>query len=396
MCINNALPRIRARIEYPLKILIHALGANMGGAMRHLSNFLPELGLLDHSNDYVVLVRESIPVSCPSENIKIVSMKDKKAESWWARVGHDVFLLPGKLKKEGYSCLVSLLNFGPVWTSIPHIFFQRNAIYYSPYYFERVSGRLKMEASMRRRLAVASMKRADLIVTPSRAMADMIRDTCPETAGRPFKVLYHGFAKDSLQDPLDAKFEKIFSGRQGVRLLYPTHPGHHKGFEVLFDSLAKLWDMGVEFTLYTTVSRDDWPEGVRGYERQVADLGLKERVAFMGRVPQRQMGSLYSRCDLMIYPSLCESFGFSMIEAMGHGLPIVAADTGVNREICGGGAIYYPPLDPKSAAAAIYEAHKPDVNRRLLEAGKERIDGFDWSWRRYAKEFVEMVEMVSN
>jgi len=366
----------------------------MGGAMRHLSNFLPELGLLDRSNEYVVLVRESIPVPCPSGNIRIVSMKDNKAESWWARVGHDIVLLPGKLKKERYSCVVSLTNFGPIWTSIPHIFFQRNPIYYCNYYLDRVETRLKIEAYVRRWYALASMMRADLIVTPSQAMVDMIQDKCPETKSRSFKVLHHGFTRDSLTDPLDTKSEKLFSVGKGIRLLYPTHPAPQKGFEVLFDALANLRDKEVEFTLYTTVSRDDWPEGVCRYERQVADLGLKEDVVFMGRVPQAQMGSLYSRCDLMIYPSLCESFGFSMIEAMGYGLPIVAADTGVNREICEGGAIYYSPLDPKSAAAAICEALKPDVNRRLLKAGKDRVDSFDWSWKRYSREFVEMIRMV--
>jgi glycosyltransferase involved in cell wall biosynthesis len=322
-------------------------------------------------------------------------MKDKKGGSWWARVGHDVFFLPGNLKREGYSCLVSLMNFGPIWISIPHIFFQTNAIYYCPYYLERVDKRLKLEAYFRRKLAIASMKRADLIVTPSQAMADMIRDMCPETASRSFKVLYHGFSRDSLHGSLDTKFEKMFSDSEGVRLLYPTHPAPYKGFEILFDALADLRDKGVEFTLYTTVSRDDWPEGVCRYEHQVAYLRLKDHVVFMGRVPQAQMGSLYSRCDLMIYPSLCESFGFSMIEAMGYGLPIVAADTGVNREICGEGAIYYPSLDPKSAAAAICEALKPDVNRRLHEAGKSRVEGFDWSWQRYSREFVEMIRMVT-
>jgi len=367
----------------------------MGGAMRHLSNFLPELGRVDRTNEYSVMIRESIPLPRLSGNITIVSMKDKRAKSWWARVGHDVFLLPGMLKRRGYSCLVSLLNFGPIWTPIPHIFYQRNAIYYCPHYLEKVNGRLKMEAHTRRRFALASMMRADLIVTPSQAMADMIRDTCPETANRSFKILYHGFTKDSLVDPLDPRIDNFLSAGKGVRLLYPTHPAFYKGFEVLFEALGNLRDKGVEFTLYTTVSRDDWPEGVSRYERQVADLGLKERVVFMGRVPQRQMGAIYSRCDLMVYPSLCESFGFSMIEAMGYGLPIVAADTGINREICGGGAVYYSPLDPERASAAICDALNPEVRRRLLGAGKDRVDGFDWSWTRYSREFVEMVRMVT-
>jgi len=40
---------------------------------------------------------------------------------------------------------------------------------------------------------------------------------------------------------------------------------------------------------------------------------------------------------------LCESFGFPLVEAMGARLPIVAADTPVNQEVCGKAAIYFPP-----------------------------------------------------
>jgi len=366
----------------------------MGGAMRHLFNFLPELGKLDRTNEYVVLVRKSIPVLCLSENINIVSMKDKAAESWWGRVGHDVFLLPGRLKKERYSCVVSLTNFGPIWTSIPHIYFQRNPIYYCQYFLDRVNTRLKMEACIRKRYALATMMRANLIVTPSQAMADMIRDTCPETANRSFKVLYHGFTKDSLGDPLDQKFEKLLSASKGIRLLYPTHPAPHKGFEVLFDMLALLKKQGLEFTLFSTIEVKDWPEVVRPYEERVRELNLSGNVVFMGRVPPSQMGVLYEACDLMVYPSLCESFGFSMIEAMGHGLPIVAASTPVNREICGDGAIYYAPLDAHDGAKAILSALDPGATARLKEEGRKRIDSFDWGWARYAKEFVSMIDAI--
>ena len=42
--------------------MIYALGINMGGAMRYLTNFLPEVRRQDGPNCYVVLVRDSFPV----------------------------------------------------------------------------------------------------------------------------------------------------------------------------------------------------------------------------------------------------------------------------------------------------------------------------------------------
>lgn len=377
------------------KILIHALGATMGGAMRHVTNFLPELGRRDADREYVVQVRESFPAFDVVENIRFERVPDHACSSWVKRIVDDVFRLPRRLRREKFSAVVSLTNFGPIWSPVPHIFFQCNALYYCPFYLEKIGGRLKVETALRRRLAVESMKRADLIVTPSHAMGEMIREACPQTRNRRFHTLYHGFAKEALAGPLDKKLAQTLASGKGAKLLFPTHAAAHKGFDVLFPMLARLKADGVEFCLFTTIARDDWPEGVETYGRIIRELGLTDHVVFMGRVPQRQMGELYAQCDLMVYPSLCESFGFSMIEAMGHGLPIVAAGTAINREMCGEGALYYPPLDAAAGARAIKEALLTDVLQRSREGGSRRLASFDWSWRRYAQEFVDMIGLVT-
>jgi glycosyltransferase involved in cell wall biosynthesis len=134
---------------------------------------------------------------------------------------------------------------------------------------------------------------------------------------------------------------------------------------------------------------------VDAFERSIRELGLTEHVVFLGRVPQRQLGELYAKCDLMVYPSVCESFGFSMIEAVGYGVPIVAADTGVNREMCGEAALYYPPLDAECGAATVHRALDSAVSEHLRVAAHKRIQGFDWGWRRYARDFVKLIEAVT-
>lgn len=377
-----------------MKIMLHANSVTMGGGMRHLNSFLPELGKSDRKNEYVVLVRKSFPDIDVPWNISLDRLPDDLNTNWIRRVAFDLVEIPRRLKREKFDVVVSLLNFGPVSSPVPHILFQRNSLYFCEDHLARVGAREKTEILFRRRLAFESMKRASLIVTPSHAMADMIGITYPELRSRRFHLLYHGYSRDSLRDPLSEDCRKNLSV-DGLKFLYPTHPAPHKGFDILFSSLSILKKNGLKFTLFVTVALEDWPEEVNRYRRWIHDNDLVGNVVFLGRVPQNQMGPLYECCDLMLYPSLCESFGFSMIEAMGYGLPIVAADTRVNREICGEGANYYPPLDPESAAAAICDALRPDVNRRLLDAGKRRMDGFDWSWQRYSREFMEMIRMVT-
>ncbi|OQY09283.1 MAG: hypothetical protein B6I30_10065, partial [Desulfobacteraceae bacterium 4572_187] len=97
-----------------MKILIHALGATMGGAMRHLTNFLPELGRQDSEREYTVLVRESFPTIPVSKNISIERLSNGFVSSWMKRLAGDLFEIPRKLSKEKFDAIVSLTNFGPI------------------------------------------------------------------------------------------------------------------------------------------------------------------------------------------------------------------------------------------------------------------------------------------
>jgi glycosyltransferase involved in cell wall biosynthesis len=373
-----------------MKILIHALGATMGGGRRHLTSFLPELGKQDRDNEYVVLVRQSFPPLEWTEGICIERVPDQIASGIVARSFHDVIQLPRRVSRERFDLVVSLTNFGPVWARARHMLFQRNPIYYCDAYLSRVYGWAKIDAVMRRRLAIESMKRADMIVTPSGAMAKMIQQSCAEVAGREFRTLYHGFNRGTMEAPLNMEYRRHLD-TEGYKLLYPTHAAVHKGFEMLFEILSRLKQKGIKFKLLATISRDDWPQGVERYERQIADLGLRDHVVFTGNVPQQQIGELYRSCDAMVYPSLCESFGFSMIEAMGYGLPIVAVGTEVNREMCGDAAVYYPAGDADAGASAICHALEDATGHRLKEAARARLSDFDWGWSRYAREFIQLV-----
>jgi glycosyltransferase involved in cell wall biosynthesis len=329
-------------------------------------------------------------------NVRLERTSFRNASGWTARLFNDIVQLPKRLRKERFSVVVSLTNAGPIWSPVPHVLFQRNALYYWPDYTSRIGWKERMEVALRRQLAMASMMRSALVVTPSSAMTNMIREACPAVAGRVnMRVLYHGFEATGFQQPLDDRFARSLNGHSGAKLIYPALPGVHKGFTELFRALLELQKRKLRFRLFITLDENDWPDKVLALRSQTRQLGLGDSVEFIGRVPQGQMGAIYKAGDLMVYPSLCESFGFALLEGMAHGLPIVAADTAVNREICDQAALYFCPRNPAEGAAAIQQAIQPRMTEALRNAAKARMASFDWSWKRYGRELAALIKSVA-
>ena len=373
-----------------MKIIIHALGANMGGAIRHLSNFIPALIEDNNSNYYVLILRKDIDFGYKDEALQIVRVPKIIGSNFFLRTLFDAIYLPLYAIKVKADLVISLLNFGPVFCSKLHINFQRNALFFCTYYLDNINGLEKIFATLRSLFLFLIMKYANVIVTPSGSMAEIIKRKYPSLNTKHFITLYHGFKTQKIE-AVDDYWAGILKEDKRVKILYPTHAASHKGFEILFEALSELKQSISDFVLFTTIDKSDWPEGFVKFQSRIKQLGINENIVFTGRIPQDQMSVFYKNCDIMVYPSLCESFGFSMVEAMGYGLPIVAADTAVNKEICKDAAVYYAAMDPNEAAAKILGILSESAREDLRNKAKERITSFDWSWERYTSEFLEIV-----
>ncbi len=117
----------------------------------------------------------------------------------------------------------------------------------------------------------------------------------------------------------------------------------------------------------------DGPE--RGaLESQVATLGLRDRVQFLGYRPD--IPGLLAGCDLFVLPSLYEGLPLSILEAMAAGKPVVATAIGGTDEVivpdCTG--LLVPPGDAPALATAIRTLlADPPLARRLARAGQARV-----------------------
>jgi glycosyltransferase involved in cell wall biosynthesis len=112
---------------------------------------------------------------------------------------------------------------------------------------------------------------------------------------------------------------------------------------------------------------------------QLADeLGISEDVVFVGGVPLDTTALFYNAADVLVYPSLNETFGLPILEAMACGCPVVTSDVSAMPETAGGAALLCNPNEPGSIARAMVEALGP-AGDTLRERGLRRAAEFTWA-----------------
>ena len=104
------------------------------------------------------------------------------------------------------------------------------------------------------------------------------------------------------------------------------------------------------------------------------------RVLRTGRLDPSDLDALYRSADLVAYPSLYEGFGLVIVEAMARGVPLVTSTTPACAEVAGDAALLVDPLDVGGIADALARAlGDVDLRADLTARGRERAAGFSWA-----------------
>ncbi len=117
--------------------------------------------------------------------------------------------------------------------------------------------------------------------------------------------------------------------------------------------------------------------GGEPYETRFRVAGGDDRVTFRGAVEEADLLDAYGRADVVVVPSLFESFGLVAVEAMMHGAPVIASDVGGLAEIVVDGrtGLLVAPDDVDALRAAMVSlATDGDLRRRLGRAGRLRYE----------------------
>ena len=131
-------------------------------------------------------------------------------------------------------------------------------------------------------------------------------------------------------------------------------------------------------------------------ERFAAELGLRNRVRFLGRVPHRDVGMYLRAADVFVLNTSYEGLSHTLVEARVVGTPIVTTDIGGNREILKHehNALLTPLGDHRAFVAAVNRLLTDgELAERLARAGSEGLDHF--AWDRLVDETMEILSEVT-
>lgn len=210
------------------------------------------------------------------------------------------------------------------------------------------------------------------------------------TPGDRISVIYHGV--DDRFKPIDDRddLDRVLSryGIDGPYLLFVSTVQPRKNVARLIEAFALAHRRGVDALLVLAGKRGWLADQI---ERRAAELGIEDRVRFVGYVADADLPALLSGALAYVIPSLYEGFGMTVLEAQACGAPVLASTTSSLPEVVGDAGLLVDPRDVGAIADGLLRlATKPDLRADLRARGLKHVKG--WTWDRAARQTLDVLE----
>ncbi len=369
-----------------IRLFINGLAASAGGGLTYLRNVIPHLARRVDTETTVLLnpaIRREF-----GELPNISSVETAETSGVFRRFVREQTTLPKLIRRSGAQVLISAGNFA-LWNSpVPQILLSRNSLYTSGDFLRDVRARgdyaIWADTIIKGWLARRSIRCADITIAPSEAFAQELS----QWSGRKVLSVHHGFDPDTFTSdaaplPLAAQTQ-LEQGKDALRLLFVSHYNYYRNFETLFRAMpilnSRLKGKQVKLFLTCRLNSGNNPGTYRAESAALLANDLRGDIVELGTIPYRSLHHLYRACHIYVTPAYAESFAHPLIESMSSGLPVVASDLPVHREICRDAGIYFPRFSPDALAERLLQIQEsPELAEKLSSNGLRRARDFSWS-----------------
>ncbi len=349
------------------------------------------LQLIDTENEYFIFVKpdEDNTVLKETPNFKIIQL-DGGSYPMWEQIA-----LPKAAKKYGCEILHCTSNTAPIFTDIPLITILHDIIYMESSYYKILTGSAtpyqKFGNAYRKLIVPWVVKKSDKIVTVSHFEKNRIGEFFGMKDDKRLTAIYNG---------VSTHFKPVTDESELKRVKEKYHlPDHF--FFFLGNTDPKKNTIGTlkAFSDFLKQSKSDYKLVMLDYDAreleklllEIGDKDLINSIVLTGYVINTDLPAIYSLCTIFLYPSLRESFGIPMLEAMGCGVPVITSNTSSMPEVAGDSAHVINPYNPEEITQAIIKIlGDPAYYESLCKKGIDRNKLFSW------KNMAEQVLLLYN
>ena len=344
---------------------------------------IKNLQQIDNSNQYIIFGRKGVDDYTLNEtaNFKIERFSSFSYADW-----EQIKLLKA-VRRYKPDLLHCTANTAPLFSPVPLVLTLHDIIYLENIDFKGTAYQ-NLGNLYRRFIVPKIVKKADLILTVSEFEKENIvgRLKLPE---KKIQVLYNGvsprFNNNYSADQIESFRKEHQLPPQFIMFLGNTAPKKNT------INVIKAY---VEFCLS---GKNEIPLVLLDYKREAVVKILDElkqsalinRFLFPGYISHQQIPLMYSAATLFLYPSLRESFGLPILEAMACGVPVITSNTSCMPEIAGNAACMVDPFNYNEIAERI-SSILGDTNLQISykQKGLQRASLF--TWKSSAEKLLEI------
>jgi glycosyltransferase involved in cell wall biosynthesis len=354
-----------------------------------------ELQKIDHKNEYVVFIKpdEDSKIFQETPNFKFVALEGGSYPLW------EQMALPKAARAEGCDILHCTSNTAPVSPHMPLVVTLHDIIYLESISLFKKGGTWyqKIGNMYRRYVVPRVVKKADKIITVSEFERKRIHDFFgfPEDDDR-LVAIYNGVSEHfrKIADAVELRRVKALYTLPDRFLFFLGNTDPKKNTVGVLKAFSDYVKKSNDLDLYLVIL--DFAEAeLEKLLLQIGDPELREHIILTGYVINTDLPAVYNLCSVFLYPSLRESFGIPMLEAMRCGTPVITSNTSSMPEVSGGAAYIVDPFKPEEITKGIEVLLTDEkLREKLTSEGIRQAEKFSWS--SMAQNVLELYKSVYN
>lgn len=348
---------------------------------------LKELQKQDDGNIYYVFVAPGEDRCLDeSENLHIIELRCPTYPLW------EQVALPLAVRQHKVDLLHCTSNTAPLWCSVPLVLTLHDIIYLEPRQHRSPSFYQELGWYYRKWVVPRILKKCKKIITVSHFECHRIREAL-HLPNNQITAVYNGYNLHfSPHKNLNHKIiDKYINQEDFIFFLGNTDPKKNAARTLKAYALY-LSTSNVKRPLLIADLKEEYIDAILQQENITE---IKKHLFYPGYIANQDLATLYNAAFAFLYPSLRESFGIPMLEAMACGTPIIAGNTSAMPEVAGKEAILVDPNIPQDIANAILRLENDaDFYQQQVAYGLERVKHF--SWKKTAEEYVKIYKGIQH